>query len=706
MNLSCSIDREPELDQPDAVRDTIDQCVQPQIDFHSNEIIARIPVEGFIAQNYSTVDTSNVLVSRLSMEMVPRMLHQIDCSIHKDGVINAFCYLCEKTLTAMTYVSWREHVLKHTNEMPFYCMACRMLQPAKVAHGNCSIDKVTDIFEAHAASHAVKAYMCKWCNYVQVHKTGMTAHLTEHEQNELDPNRNRNIQSVTLLPDLEPLTWTITGTLNASVDLKFVPESKRFVCNIEGCGIEYVNGNEFKNHFQQNHSTQTAFKCPHCGKMIEKKNRQLFIEICTHFQMHSGHLYKCSLCQIITGYEYDMMQHMARHHYAEKQSKHLWAAGHGQYDGVKLKYWYSHGQGDVEFEKQECTIWFQCNVCDARFEYANDANDHFIKAHKSYYINFGAVKMVKRTTVDGVTSCFVAAEKKKYTFRRSLICKLCNQMQRTRSALIEHFNRDHPMHEIAVRLGNAYVNEVSWNSMYKELSAQNITFDNHMVYYCAICRDFNQPTSSLAFVNVADVHGLLAQIVSPSTFQIANYEISNFFFFLKIYFALFAAHWMVAHAPNLRPFQFYAIEFVSCFHCDHIASFYEVKRHHYEAHPQKTLIVTNVLDSKQCALCDYIGHNLAQHTTTKHELVLRSTENNPNRFSDDTLDKLLAIDIHKKHKCGYCAKVCETAGEIKRHISHDHRLQIKFQTFSDSHRFVVFFFFLLSETSSFTLSIF
>ena len=145
---------------------------------------------------------------------------------------------------------------------------------------------------------------------------------------------------------------------------------------------------------------------------------------------------------------------------------------------------------------------------------------------------------------------------------------------------------------------------------------------------------------------------------------------------------------MVAHAPSGKPFQFYAIEFVSCFHCDLIASFYEVKRHHYEAHPQKALIVTNVLDSKQCALCDYIGYNLAHHTTTKHELVLRSTENNPNRFSEDTLDKLLAIDIHKKHKCGYCAKVCETAGEIKSHIIHDHRMQIKFETFSDSHRFV------------------
>lgn len=453
----------------------------------------------------ATIDTSNVLVSRLSLEMVPRMLHQTDCSIQKDGVINAFCFLCEKTLTAMTYGSWREHILKHTNEMPFYCTACRTLQPVRTAHGTCSIDTVSDIFEAHGARHAVKAYMCKWCNYVRVHKTGMTAHLMEHEQNDLDPNRNRNIQSVTLLPDLEPLTWTITGT---SVDFKFVPESNRFVCNIEGCGTEYVNVNEFKSHFQQNHSTHTSFQCPHCHKMIERKSRQLVFEICAHFQLHSGHLYKCSLCRIVIGYEHDMLQHMARFHFGDKQSIHQRGAAYGQYKGAKLKYWYSHRKDDVELEKQECSIWLQCNVCDARFECSNEANDHFIKTHKSYYIDFEAVKVVKRTSVDGVTSCFAPAEKKKYTFRRSLICKLCNQMPKTRSALIEHFNRDHPMHEIAVRLGNAYVNEVSWNPNYKEFSTQNITFDNHMVYYCAICRDFNQQNSSLAFVNVADVHGL------------------------------------------------------------------------------------------------------------------------------------------------------------------------------------------------------
>ncbi|XP_055305955.1 uncharacterized protein LOC129570395 [Sitodiplosis mosellana] len=647
-NDSRPEDGVPECDQLDRVCDTSVQSIQSQFVLYQNDTIPSVYIDNGTPKNYNTeqpVDTSNVFVSRLSPHMVPRMLRRSDCSICKDGLINAFCFLCEKNLTSMTYDSWKEHVLKHTNEMQFYCTECRTPQSAKEAHGNCPVNKVTDIFDTDSCSRVVKAHMCKWCNYIQVHKSRMTAHFMEHQHNALDPNFNRNILSVTLLPDLEALTWSIEP-------FAFVAEQNRFVCSIENCSGEYVNGNEFKRHFQQYHSTHTSFMCPHCDKMIEKKNRQLITNICNHFQLHGGHLYKCCLCEMVTGYEYDMLQHMARFHYGEKARILYPYSGHVQLQGAKLTYRYikKHGQGEIE--KQECTIWFQCNVCDARFEHSNEANDHFIKAHKSYYLDFEVVKMVKRTIVDGVTSCFTPVEKKKFVLRRSLNCKLCNQMPKTRSALIEHFNRDHPMHEIAVKLGHAYMHDVSRIHNYKEFSVQNLTFDTNIVYYCATCRDANQ-SASVAFMSVNDVH----------------------------------AHWFLTHAntPAVRPFQFYAIEFVSCFYCDLIASFYEVKRHHDEVHSQKPLIITSVLDNKKCALCDYTGHDLADHMKIEHELVLRSIDNNPNRFTDETLNKLLAIDIHKKHKCAYCVKVCETLGEIKSHIIHDHRMQIKYETFFDSH---------------------
>lgn len=598
-----------------------------QIGFYRDNTIPTVQTDSTTPPKSHNIDQaiepSAVFISRPSPQMVQRMLRQNEYSVHKDGKINAFCFLCEKTAT-MSHADWKQHMLLHTAEMPYYCTGCRQPQLIKESHGNCSIASVMDIFY----DNALKAYICKWCNYIQVHKSKIVMHL-KHEHEAIDSNFSRNIERVTLLPDLKPITWSI------SKDYAYVGEKNRFVCTIANCGADYVNASEFRMHFMQYHSRTKSFNCPHCNEMISKHSRQYITDIFNHFQLHAGYLNECTLCEWVIGNEFELFQHMGRIHYSDN-----------------MKYRVSQVQRDGAVEKRECTVWLQCNVCDGRFENGNKAFDHYVKTHKSCYIDFDAIKVVKRTTSDGITSCFTPDEKTSFTFRRSLICKLCDRMPKTKSALIEHFNRDHAMHEIAVRMGKLYVESGKWTSNYEELTEQNLRFDNHMVYYCATCRDVSQ-TPSLAYVSVPDVH----------------------------------AHWKVAHTnpPNLKPFQFYAVEFVACFYCNHISSFNEVKRHQDEAHPHKPYIITSVLNNKKCALCNYVGNNLAQHTRHEHELVLRLNAFNPNRFTDDTLNKLLAIDIHKKHKCGYCVKVCDVLGEIKQHIVMDHRKQIMYDTFFDNH---------------------
>lgn len=456
----------------------------------------------------------------------------------------------------------------------------------------------------------------------------------EHEHDAVDPNFNRNIERLTLLPDLQPLTWTI------NVSCAFVADENRFVCNIENCQIVFANANEFRNHFMQNHIQQHTFNCPHCNETVQKLHRPFIIDIIMHLQLHSSCLNECASCGEKVASDQDMLHHMGRVHYGEP-----------------IIYRKSKGRDYGELEKQECTILLQCNVCDARFENAIKATDHYVKTHKSHYIDFEAIKMVKRTAVDGVTSCFTPNEKKTFTVRRSLLCKLCEQMPKTKSALIDHFNRFHPMHEIIVKLGKIYVADVSWDANYKIIFAQNRSFDNHMVYHCAICHDAGQ-SSSLAFGSVSDVH----------------------------------AHWIQHHSnpPMVMPFHFYAVELVSCFYCNFISSFHEVKRHQSKKHEKQPLVITSVLDKEKCALCDYIGPDLAQHTKIQHELVLRSNTLNPTRFTDDLLNNLLAIDVHKKHKCGYCANFYETIGEIKSHVIGAHKRPIKYDTFFDGHSVKVF----------------
>lgn len=227
----------------------------------------------------------------------------------------------------------------------------------------------------------------------------------------------------------------------------------------------------------------------------------------------------------------------------------------------------------------------------------------------------------------------------------------CENLSKTKGALIEHFNRDHPRQEIVAKAGKIYVENVAWDKNYKEYSKQHLRFDNHMVFYCVACQ--MGAGTNRAYINVFDVH----------------------------------AHWMLTHAKSTEPmpFRFYAVELVSCQHCKLIGSFDELKRHSNTVHPNESLAISNILNSKKCALCDYTGDNLAYHLKMAHELVLRMNAFNLIRFTDDTLSKLLAIDVHKKYKCFYCPVVHETKDNIKQHIANDHKLPIKFDVFVDNH---------------------
>lgn len=222
-------------------------------------------------------------------------------------------------------------------------------------------------------------------------------------------------------------------------------------------------------------------------------------------------------------------------------------------------------------------------------------------------------------------------------------------MPKTKNELIEHFNHDHPGLEIAVKTGKMYINH-AWDQGYKEFSVQNLHIDNHLVFYCVACRTEAQSTS-LAYLTVPEVH----------------------------------AHWMLVHTkpPHAKPFRFYAIQFVACFHCKFISSFKEVKRHSHEAHPNEPIIITNMTNLKKCSMCNYTGDQLAHHLKTEHELIMRMDICDPTQFTDDTLKKLLAIDVHNKHKCDYCDETFETKDDVRDHINTVHGLPVKFHTFDD-----------------------
>lgn len=102
-------------------------------------------------------------------------------------------------------------------------------------------------------------------------------------------------------------------------------------------------------------------------------------------------------------------------------------------------------------------------------------------------------------------------------------------------------------------------------------------------------------------------------------------------------------------------------------------------------HPNEPVVISNLLDHKKCALCAYTGNELASHFKSEHELVLRMNTFNPTHFTEDTLNKLLAINVNKKFKCGYCDAVFGTKDNVENHISSQHSQPIKYNSFLNSH---------------------
>lgn len=314
---------------------------------------------------------ADVFVSRPSPMMAQRILRKLDyCwTVKNDGCIDALCIFCEQTFSMSNMEKWKEHILYHTGELGYYCNECRIQLPLKMAHGpsNCTEKSVVDIFDSDC--NTLMLYMCKWCNYMQMHKSRMMRHL-KHEHDTIDTNFNRNIERVIVLPDLRP----VEKTINTPYEL--VIESKRFVCSVEKCGKQFPNSSEFKVHFVTNHSAQKTFKCQHCDTLIVKQHRHIISDIFNHFHYHGYFVVECTSCEKVFATDYDILHHFTRNH-----------------SNDTIKYITNWIQVQGIAEKKETIIWLQCNVCGAFFENSKQGSEHFLTVHKSCWMDCEAVKI-------------------------------------------------------------------------------------------------------------------------------------------------------------------------------------------------------------------------------------------------------------------------------------------------------------------------
>lgn len=212
-------------------------------------------------------------------------------------------------------------------------------------------------------------------------------------------------------------------------------------------------------------------------------------------------------------------------------------------------------------------------------------------------------------------------------------------------------SNDEPINATTLNTNTKIVNEIKSPKMAeprnkrttsnKSTPKTSIPQPNVLIFYCSHCQD--DLVTRESFVSVHEIHN----------------------------------HWLSMHSKSFQPFRFYAGLQCVCYLCKKTGSFKEIFNHFIVCHPARRIGITKCLNENKCAICDFIGDNIADHFQLKHPITTSAAIFNPIRFSKDFLNELNAIDVHKKFKCRCCDDQFNTENQIIDHYtkSVNHNLQ-------------------------------
>lgn len=536
--------------------------------------------------------------------MIKRIRCQDESFELKAGAISGLCFFCEEP-KKYTIKDWKMHLLSHTGEYEYYCSKCMVGLPMKTKHEGCSKAFVKHIFDSQTNNCALKGYICKLCNFLQINKENIIKHLVnEHESSSYELNKSS--KKVTLLPNLRPISTLI---LNG---LEFVGSADRYRCGFGQCYAHFGGSVDLLTHFKHMHNRWTNFMCPHCSQILRWR---CYEDILHHYKLHGCDLFQCVTCQHIFGTEFDIILHIMRDHpFDEFQYR----------QNVR-----SHHYG---IEKCEITIFMECNVCSSRFDNVLLASTHFKKQHESLNVDFTAIELVKTTTA-GLTTTF-SVNKKPLLFRQFFVCQRCNQSILSKDQLVEHQKRHHFGLSIDLKLSKIVQLNTEKIINTATFTAKNSLYDRYLLFTCVHCDTAGD--TDQCWTSIKEVH----------------------------------THWKTAHLT--KPFQFSAALLVSCHYCNFCSTFFGLKAHHVREHKQKQFILSDLIDPNRCAICEYMGDGLENHFKSKHELSVQINNLNPVSLSNEILNRLTGINIHRKRQCGHCNNMFETDADINNHHKNEH----------------------------------
>lgn len=329
--------------------------------------------------------------------------------------------------------------------------------------------------------------------------------------------------------------------------------------------------------------------------------------------MHKNEFRQCAVCSAFHTTELSVMDHMLRDHPNEK-----------------LKFYHNPPAIDHIISVERVKVTLECNICDSDFETAAQASAHYKDNHDNEKLNLTAISLIKRTDSSMKTQWSVSELNS--MVRQLFSCELCHRMEHTMNKMIVHHRNAHQSEPFSFKLTEML------STVPKGLEPATKTTDESLMYCCVHCQEKNN--HSALFNSIEDVYG----------------------------------HWLTTHTdmPNVLPFRFYVMEPMVCYHCGLISTFLGLKAHFATKHPNESIALHHHSNRKKCAICPYIGDLMTQHFENEHKLIVQSDVFNPICLTEECLNRLMAVNIHKKTKCIQCDDTFETDPELRAHLTRSH----------------------------------
>lgn len=132
-------------------------------------------------------------------------------------------------------------------------------------------------------------------------------------------------------------------------------------------------------------------------------------------------------------------------------------------------------------------------------------------------------------------------------------------------------------------------------------------------------------------------------------------------------------HWHSSHSQKSQSFQFYISEIVKCYYCSKTGNYIQLREHYTNNHSSKKPFgIVHQNDLNKCGFCGFESMDLMEHFESVHNIINQLNVFNPMCLSEETVAKLLDIDIHGKRKCEYCSRIYDTKTDLERHHSKEH----------------------------------